>query len=179
MHGLSADTPITFRAESGGTLPGGLSAGTTYYAIPVSESRFQVAAAEGGAAIDLTTAGQWFLVVVPLPIAGAIEYGAALIDQSLPAHALPLVAPYPPIVRMTNAELAAHKLGYGSTSKTLTEIMDAATKRLEKWAKGIPLRGENTESQEPSNLATAAATTAPYNDSRGWGRFGGTGGGCC
>ncbi len=87
-----------------------------------------------------------------------------------------MTAPFPPIVVMTNAELAAAKLGLfsGGTAKSITDMMASATARLEKWSKGVSVRGENTAPAERTNLAASASV--PYNDSRGWSRFGGPGG---
>lgn len=178
VHGFAAGAAVQFRPDSGGELPAGLTAGTVYYALPVDEGSFQVSATEGGAAIDLTTAGTWFLVSVGLPFDAAIEFGASVIDQMLPAHILPLESPYPQIVKITNAELAVAKLLVGSSTTSISDMLDAATKRLERWAKGVPLRGDNTSTQKAANVATHVAVTVPYRDQRGWSRFGGTGGGC-
>ena len=49
-HGLADDDAVTFRAETGGSVPTGLTAGATYYAIVTSVDRFGVAATAGGAA---------------------------------------------------------------------------------------------------------------------------------
>lgn len=171
VHGFVLNDPVSFRAESGGSLPAPLVAGSTYYAIPVTESTFSVAAAEDGAAIDFTSAGSLFVVITPLPVDASIAWASRLIDDMLPAGVVPLAEPIPEIVRMTAAELAAAKLAGrgGFASKPLTEIADAARKRLERWAQGIPIRGDNAPT--PTNLASAAAV--PYVDSRGWGRYGG------
>ena len=56
-HGLQLNDEVTFRAESGGTLPSPLVAGTTYYAIPVTDSTFQVSATSGGAAVNTVSNG--------------------------------------------------------------------------------------------------------------------------
>lgn len=182
-HGFALNDPVSFRAEAGGSLPSPLVAGTTYYAIPAGEGYFQVAATSGGAAIDLTTTGSGVVVLTPLPIDAAIEFASALIDDMLPSHVVPLTAPYPPIVVMTCAELAAAKLAArsGSASVSLTAMADAARKRLERWAQGVPLRGTNTAAQIPTNLAQVGSLTAPPIDVRGWRRWGGTGdgNGCC
>jgi hypothetical protein len=172
QHGLALNDAITLRAEAGGSLPAPLVAGVTYYAVPINDATFSVAAALDGAAIDLTSYGSRIVVGTQLPIAAAIRFGAALIDDMLPAHVLPLVEPYPPIVVMTNAELAIGKLttSTGNGSKSIGEMVDVARKRLERWAAGVPLRGENTPA--PANLAATAVATAPGRDSRGWGRWG-------
>ncbi len=172
-HGFSLNDPVSFRAEMGGALPSPLVAGVGYFAIPVTDDLFQVSAAADGPAIDFTTAGAEVLVISPLPIDPAIEWGKAVIDQALIAHAVPLEVPFPPIIVMTNAELAAAKLGYfsGGGSKSLADITAAAMARVEKWAKGVPLRGANVRSDDRTNLATSASV--PYADRRGWGRFGG------
>jgi hypothetical protein len=180
-HGFATDDPVSFRAEAGGSLPAPLVAGTIYYAIPLSEGYFSVAETAGGAAIDLTTAGSAVVVHTPLPVDAAIEFASALIDDMLPAHVVPLTAPYPPIVVMSCAELAAAKLAArsGAASVSLTAMADAARKRLERWGQGIPLRGTNVSAQTPANLAQSA--TAPALDVRGFRRWGGTGdgGGSC
>ncbi len=172
QHGFALNDAITMRAEGVGSMPAPLVAGVTYYAIPVNESTFSVAATPGGAAIDFTSAGSRVLVIAPVPTQAAIDFGAALIDDMLPAHIVPLVAPYPPIVVMTNAELAIGKLmaSTGSGSKSLGEMVDVARKRLERWALGIPLRGQNVPT--PANLAADAATSATALDCRGWRRWG-------
>ena len=106
--------------------------------------------------------------MAPVPVQAAIDFGAELINDVIP-HLLPLVAPYPPIVVMTNAELAIGKLLAitGSGSKSLGEMVDVARKRLERWAAGAQVRGANAQ---PS--ANLAAATAAATDSRGWRRFG-------
>jgi microcystin-dependent protein len=52
-HGLSNDWPVQFSTT--GSLPTGLTAGTTYYVVSATTNTFQVAATAGGAAI--TTSG--------------------------------------------------------------------------------------------------------------------------
>lgn len=170
VHGFVLNDPVSFRAEAGGSLPAPLVEGSTYYAIPLTESTFSVATAEDGDALDLTSAGVRVLVIAPLPVDAAIAWASRIIDDMLPAHAVPLEEPIHELVRMTAAELAAHKLMCGKgSSKTLGEMVDAANKRLARWAQGIPLRGEDVPTA--TNLASAAAV--PYVDSRGWSRYGG------
>jgi hypothetical protein len=171
-HAFETGDPVHFRAEQGGSLPAPLVAGVVYYAIATTDDTFQVSATVGGPAIDLTTAGAEILVIAPLPIDQAIAYGARVIDQALVAHAVPLTAPYPELVVMTNAELAAGKLGHfsGGTSKSLADMIVAAQARLADWARGVPVRGDNTAPGERTNLA--ASLTAAAVDSRGWSRHG-------
>jgi hypothetical protein len=174
VHGFDADDPVQFRAEAGGTLPTPLVAGVEYYADPLTDSTFRVAATPGGAAIDLTSVGSRVVVIAPLPILASIAWASRMIDDMLPAHVVPLEEPLHELVRMTCAELAAGKLlaRTGSASKSLGEMVDAARKRLERWAKGVPLRGNDTP--PPANLAASGATTvASRPDPLGWNRFGG------
>lgn len=174
VHGFEQDDPVSFRAESGGSLPSPLVEGTTYYVVPVDANAFSVSATAGGAAVDFTSAGENVVVIDPLPIAAAISWGGAMIEDMLPAHVVPLEAPYPPIIVMTNAELAAGKLaargGFGS--KSLAEIVDQARKRLDRWSKGIPIRGTNAPA-DTAAANTAVSPVAPYTDARGWNRWGG------
>jgi hypothetical protein len=170
VHGFVLNDPVAFRAEAGGSLPTPLAEGSTYYAIPLTESTFSVAAAEDGAAVDLSSAGSRFVTIVPLPVDASIAWASRVIDDMLPAHLVPLEEPIPEIVRMTAAELAAHKIMAGKgLSKTMGEMVDSARKRLERWGKGVPIRGENAP--PPANKSISA--TVPFLDRRGWGRFGG------
>jgi phage gp36-like protein len=171
VHGFDLNDAITFRVEgvSGALLPAPLVAGTEYFAIPLSESAFSVALEADGDAIDLTTNGSNFRVNKPIAFDAAILWASRIIDDMLVGHVVPLEAPYPEIVTMTCAELAAGKLLAGKSSKSLTEMFDAARKRLERWSTGATIRGENAP--DPANLAASA--TVPYADPRGWNRFGG------
>lgn len=170
-HGLADDTEVRFRVETGGALPGGLAAATTYYAIVVSASRFKVAATAGGAAIDLTTAGNDFVFTKTLPYAAWREWGARQIDGMLPVHVTPIVAEddgsYPAVVVTANAELAA---AYGLSVTGGAEIdlgakIDAIRIRLKDWVRGLPLRGEAKSTQSPVNLAIIGTAST---DTRGW-----------
>jgi len=171
-HGFSTDLQVSFRAESLGSLPSPLAAGTTYYAIPVTGSTFSVSATAGGAAIDLTTAGSTFIAITEVPTAAAIEWASGILDNMMPAHVVPLTAPYPDVIVATCAELAANKLlsRTGSASESLGVMIDNAMKRVARWGKGVPIRGTNAPTSRTNNAASA---TVPYADTRGWGEFGG------
>jgi len=54
-HGLVAGDNVTF--SSSGTLPAGLTAGTTYYVNVAASTTFEVSATYGGSSVDLTTTG--------------------------------------------------------------------------------------------------------------------------
>ncbi len=170
-HGLSLNDSVSFRAEAGGSLPSPLAAGVGYFAIPVDDDHFRVALSSGGAALDLYLVGARVIVIVPLPILAKIEWATEVMNDLLPAAIVPLTSPYPPIVRMTCAEIAAGALGFysGGVSKSLTDMLDAARKRLERWARGVPIRGTNA----PSPAGLSAAVIAPYADGSGWARYGG------
>jgi len=169
VHGFALNDELTFRTD-GGALPSPLVAATTYFAKPVTEYSFQVAATAGGAAIDITTAGSLVVVMRDLPIEGAITRAARVIDQSLPAHLVPLSEPYPEIVQITNAELAVGFLMNGSESKSLAAMVAEASKRIATWAKGVPLRaGDETPAPAANVAVSSAALRAPTD----WSRFGG------
>ncbi len=167
-HGFADDDELRVRVEdgvAGSALPGGLAEGTSYYAIPVSESTFKIAAAPGGAAIDLSSAGSNFFVWAPLPITSAIRAGAARINDLLPAHVVPLSAPYPESVVRMNALLAIeYLLQYtgGANPGLAAMIADQKTDLL-RWAAGVPLRGDIVP--PAANLAASAKGLA---DPRGW-----------
>lgn len=66
-HGLAANTPITFSTT--GTLPAGLTAGTTYYVLADTANTFKVSASSGGSPISPSgsqTGGHTALVTVNL-----------------------------------------------------------------------------------------------------------------
>jgi hypothetical protein len=95
-----------------------------------------------------------------------------MINDSLPAHVVPIdLSAVPEIVRMTAAELAAGRLLSltGGASENLAAVVDRAHKRLERWGKGVPVRGAVV----PPSANLAHAATAPFRDRRGWWRFGG------
>jgi hypothetical protein len=174
-HGLSEDDAFSLRPEGGVTasMAAPLVANTTYFAGVVSDSLFKAKATAGGSAIDLTTAGARMVLVVPLPISAVIRWASSMLDQFLPAHAVPLDGEsIPEILRATCAELAAGKLlrVSGKSSKTITAMIEDAGKLVQRWGKGVPLRGENAPTTH-TNLARSASL--PYNDARGWNRFGG------
>lgn len=167
QHGLVADQAVTFRAEAGGSVPTGLTAGTTYYAIIVSTSRFKVAAAAGGAAIDLTSAGANFVFWTELPWDSWIDVAARDCDSFLPVHVVPVIAPYPQILVTANAELAAARalIATAGAEIDLGAKLDQIQQRLTRWAKAIPLRGEAKSTQSPVNLALVGSAST---DTRGW-----------
>jgi hypothetical protein len=172
-HGFETDDPILVRPDaSGGVLPVPLAEGVTYYAIPLTQSTFSLAATAGGSAINLTTDGIRVAVIAPLPVDAAIEFASRLIDDMLPAHVVPLSAPVPAIIRMTAGELAAGKLAGrgGYTSKALSDIVAEATKRLARWGQGVPIRGTDA----PAAAGLAVTASVPYKDVTGWNTFGGT-----
>lgn len=142
-HGLADDQVVTFRAEAGGSLPAGLVAGTTYFAIPLTDHTFRVTAAAGGAAVDLSGAYSRVVCVAELPIDQAIEFASAVIDNALIAHGVPLEAPYDVIIITTCAELAVAKIlpAAGQGPGVLGGAIEAAQKRIAQWVKGVPVRG--------------------------------------
>ena len=171
-HGFETDDPLQVREDGvGGAMPAPLVEGTPYYAKPVDQHAFQLAAAPGGAAIDLTTTGGRLRVVAPLPIAQACAWASRILDDMLPAHVVPFDAlAIPELVRMTAAELAAWKLTSraGSSSVALSEMLKEARARLDRWAKNhVPVRGETDAPR-----ASLAVVSATRRDVAGWRRFG-------
>ena len=174
-HGLADGDAFTLRPEGGvsASMAAPLVAGVKYYALETTDDTWKAAAAPEGAAIDITSAGARMVLVVPLPIPSSIRWASSIIDQFLPAHAVPLEADQiPEILRATCAELAAGKVLtiMGRSSKTVTSMVDEASKLLARWSKGVPIRGENAP-ETHTNLARAA--TAPFADVRGWNKYGG------
>jgi phage gp36-like protein len=152
-HGFATDAELLFRVESGGTMPSPLSAGTTYYAIPLTSDTFKVSTSAGGSVVNLTTAGTSVLVSTPLPIDAAITWASDLIDNMLVGNSTPLTAPYPAIIQVACAELAAIRLMQltGGATIPLTEKLAQTQKLIDRFAKGIPI--VKSASQKSGNLA--------------------------
>jgi hypothetical protein len=169
-HGFENDTPLLFRAEAGGSLPEPIAPGLIYYAERVSESSFKARGSAGGPAIDLTTDGGSVVVSTALPIDEVLEFYSRFVDGFLPAHRVPLVAPYPITVTALVAELSAKKLLLiaRQSSASMTEMEVSAKAQLTRWVAGIVLRDERAT--EHTNLAVTDATAMP--DPRGWGTGG-------
>ena len=165
-HGMTLDDELTFRAESGGTMPTGIVEGTTYYAIPLTDSTFSIAATTGGSAIDLSGTGTNVAVIVQLPWASWITAASARIDCTIPAHAAPLAVPYPAIVVDYTAGLVAEMaLAFsGATSTGLNERMVNVRAELKEWRRGIPIRGTDA----PSSGNVAITGTVSSVDPRGY-----------
>lgn len=174
VHGFDVDDPISFRA-SGGALPSPLVEGVTYFANPLAESTFAVRAVANGSDLTIADNDQDPAIVVFTPLASILAaaraWASRIVDDMIPAHVAPILeGPIPEIVRMTTSELAIGKVlkSQGAESKSLSEIADAAQKRLDRWATGVPFRG--ADAPKPANLAVAGAAAT---DARGWRTFGG------
>jgi hypothetical protein len=168
-HGLSTDKAISFRIEDGGSMPAPLVAGTTYYAIVLSDSTFKVAATVGGAAINLSTDGASVLLITELPVLRTMERYSRFVDSFIP-HAAPLQPPYPPEIIAIVCELSATKLMgmEGQRSEALDRAELAAKAQLERFAKGVTIRDARATS--PTNTAYSESVVDP----RGWGAGGET-----
>lgn len=170
-HGFALNQPLLFRAESGGSLPSPLAAGTTYYAIPLTESTFQVAASSGGAAINLTTAGSNVIAIAPFQWDEWIIECSAMVEQTLPAHVVPIESTVPEPVRLyTACLLAMRALAHvGAQTQAVQVQLDFWGKQADKWARGVPLRGANV----PASANLAVTRSASQVDPRGWDSPGG------
>lgn len=158
-HGFSPGDAVTFRITQGGTLASPLVSGTTYYALPVDDSFFQVSATAGGSPITLTTDGVSMIVTADLPFDDLLEYYSRFVDGFLPAHVVPLIAPYPVTIVALVATLTAKRAQIlsGVMSGSMEEIEAGAAKQLERFAKGIPVR-DIPKAQKPANLSIVTST---------------------
>lgn len=182
QHGFETGDAVLFTPAGDGAMPGGLSAGVTYYAQRETEHTFRVRATAEGAAIAFDDAEDPLMVVAPVDRDSFIAWADRMIDDMVPGQAVPFddtdLYPdgVPEIVRMTSAELAAGKwlATTGAASRSLAEIVDLAMKRLERWSKGLPIRGTPDASRQAlSAAAPAPSATAPCYDPRGWRTYGG------
>lgn len=166
-HNFETDDQVTVRATEGGTLSAPLVAGTVYYVIRISDSTFKLSATAGGAAINISSDGVSMVVTAQLPVDEMLEMYSRWVDAFLPAHLVPLSAPYPVVVTAIVAQLAGKALmnldGKSSELVNATEL--SAKAQLERWAKGLPLR--DTRATTSANKAVSATLTSSP-DPRGW-----------
>lgn len=156
-HGFVENDAVSFRVTQGGTLSAPLVSGAVYYALPVTDSTFQVAATSGGSPVTLTTNGVSMIVSADLPVDALLEFYSRFVDGFLPAHVVPLPAPYPVTVVAIVAELTAKKLQIlsGLTSDSMRETELAAKAQLERWAATLPVR--DAQGAQPANLSVRSA----------------------
>jgi hypothetical protein len=161
--GFSAGSPISFRAADGGTLSAPLVAGTVYYALPITDSTFQVSATPNGSPITLTTDGVSVVVMQDLPWAGVGEFYSRFVDGFIPAHMVPLPTPYPVTIVGIVAQLMAKRMQIlsGMTSESMDEVEKSAKYQLERWAAGLPVR------DAPQNIAANLSVTS-HNPGDAW-----------
>lgn len=144
-HGLSVDDPIQFLVDAGGTIAAPLTTSAVYYAKPVtdSESLFQVAATPGGSAIDLTTPGANFSLVVAIgpQIDGWVEYASRLADKAAIAHKVPFDGPFPKVIVVCVARIAAFEM-LSSIGLSQPPVEASALRSfaiLKELSEGVPL----------------------------------------
>ncbi len=177
-HGFATDDEVLLRAAEGGTLSAPLVAGTTYFAIRLSDSTFKVAATSGGAAIDLSTNGVSMIATKPLPIDRMLELYSRWVEGFLPAHLVPVPADddgaFPIEITAIVARLAGKALLNlnGKASEIVDKAEIVAMAQLARWATGIPLRDAGITAS--ANLAVTS-TLGNAADSRGWCGSGGSG----
>jgi len=166
-HGLETGDVVTLRVGAGGTIPTGLVAGTTYYAIKLTDSTMSLSLTDGGAAVDITAEGSNVLLIVAIPWDSWIAEASAELESTMPAHAVPLTET-PAIVTAYAAGLVAEKAlswaGVGAPP-AFSERMDRVRAELKEWRKsGIPIRGAVVPVS--SNRAVSGGAIAA--DARGW-----------
>ena len=170
-HGLETGTAVTVRAvdHTGATLPAPLEAGTTYYAIRLTNATFKLATssanATAGTAIDLTTSGVSVVVMREPQFDDVIEFYSRWADGILPGHLVPLEAPIHPVVRGVVADCSAatmlHRGGQDSAVVTAAEIAGKAI--LERYAAGRVLRGAPVTASANLAITASASTTSERN----------------
>lgn len=160
-HGLTLDKPIQFIAKGDAILPTPLVSGTVYYAIPVagSDSAFQVALAPGGAAIDLTSAGEGargVYVSVNEVLLTLIEFYSRWFDGKAVAHQVPFTEPYPIEAKIAvSVRVAAHASRmFGLEAARITEAETLLLRDIDALVRGVPMR--DARATDPANLATFA-----------------------
>lgn len=172
-HGFETDDALAVHAADNGSLPSPLVAGTTYYAIRLTDSTFKVAATVSGSAIDLTTTGVSVVVSRALDFDYWIGVYSRWADTSLPGHLVPMGrdAAVPEVVECIVADLVAKRM-FGvsaQASDTLKDMEIASVAQLARFASGMPVRDANATAS--ANLAITS-TLASVADPRGWAPLG-------
>lgn len=149
-HGLALNDPLEVATLDGGSLAGGLSAATVYFAAPVADSDdlLKVSATKGGGAVDLTSAGSEFYLApsVRPTVQAGIDAASRWIDARLPAHAAPLEASgdgtFPDVVRQMAAVLAAEctLVVLGLANDKIAAAADRMRADAKLLLAGLPLR---------------------------------------
>lgn len=166
-HGFALDTPVQFGVGEFGALPGGLSLATVYYAKPVadSESLFQVAATEGGAAVAITSEGLDVTVFAPLgpTLDALLELYSRWFDGKAVGHLVPFEEPYPVQARhavaVRTAAEASRKLRLGAQAAGVFASESFLLADIVGMVKGIPLR--DSAATAGANLATGRSASIP------------------
>ncbi len=172
-HGLATDAPVTVRAVEGGTLSAPLVAGTTYYAIRLTDDTFKLSATPGGSPIDLTTSGVTMFVTKQLPIDLYLEAFSRWVEDCVPAHLVPFAVDtggaYPIFIRKIICQLAGAELlnRAGKDSAAVRQGQIDARAILERWGAGKPLRDPGITAS--ANLAVTSTLSGTSVDPRGWG----------
>jgi hypothetical protein len=172
-HGFASGDVLLFRVEDGGTMPAPLVAGTSYYALPLTDSTFQASATDGGAAVNFTTAGSDVIVSTSLDatIDHTIEHYSRLADTYCPGHEVPFTAgSVPAVVRGFVAEMSAAALCQiqGQASEIQAAKMARCEKEFARLAKGIPLRDAAATSSANLAVVASATTVDARTGARGW-----------
>jgi hypothetical protein len=175
-HGFATDDEVAFRAEAGGSLPTGLTAGVTCFAIYVSPDTFQVAASAGGAAIHVSTTGSNVLAVAHIPWSRFIDECSAMTEQTIVAHKVPLLnddGTVPePVRAFTAAQLAMRVLAFcGRETQAVEGQLKYWGALAEKWGRGVPLRGVARPPAVNVAISRSGARVDPLGWDRGDGRF--------
>ena len=171
-HGLEDGTPLVLRATEGGSVSSPLVDGGTVYAIRLTENTFKVAASKAdalaGIPINLTSDGVSMVAIVAIDWELVLERYSRWFDGHLPAHAVPLKAPYPIEATAIVAEVSGAKIQWlsGVTSISMRDAELSAKAQAERFAAGLPMRDGRVATH--TNLAVVGSASGT-TDPRGWG----------
>jgi hypothetical protein len=181
-NGYPVDAPLELVLNGFATVPGGLAAGTIFYAKPVpnSDDLVQLAAAPGGPAIDITSAGAGVMSLA-MQLGQVIDEAAlvvsGLIDEALVNYGSPLVT-WPPSVTLVAARLLAELLAvtrgllrpdFAQSADHIVRMADLARKQLSRWQDGgEPLRGFPTVVDQTPDVLENATQIVDDNNTPNW-----------
>ncbi len=181
-HGYATSDLVEFvLVASGGSLPGGATAGVLLSPLPIDFFRFKLSLTSGGSPITLTSAGGgWGLQIDPeRRLQRHIDDAAARIDRALvaqspPIKVNPITGKYPAEIVGPNARMAARtaiatlefeNAAFRAAADRVIAMEAADDKALEEWSMGKPLLPQAVDQDLIANDAPRARGRTPI----GWG----------
>lgn len=184
-NGLALSDLVYLTVTPGGALPGGASALTYYYPLPMGGGDlFQLAATPAGSVLTFTNAGSgWAIVIDQMRrLDKHLADTASIIDEHLTAHEPPILPNpttglYPPVLVGLNARMAARRAitsldienkQYRLTRDRLDAVEAQDLVLLADWKAGKPVQARPTDQNAVPDNGAIAVGGVPVPWLSGW-----------